>query len=80
MHVECDAERVHFATALVLTKREAFSACEVCAEAERSLLRLGRPVEAAGIAALFELIEGRLVADGGYDFAGSNSSDKEFTQ
>jgi hypothetical protein len=73
-------DRVRFATAVVLTKREAFGACEACAEAERSLLRLRRPVEAAQVAALFELIEGRLVADGGYDLAGSNSSDNEFTQ
>jgi hypothetical protein len=56
-------DRVSFATAVVLTKREAFEACEVCAEAERALLRTGRAVEAGRIAALFELIEARLVAD-----------------
>ena len=75
-----EVTRVHFATAVVLTKREAFGACEACAEAERALLRLDRPVEAARVAALFELIEGRLVADGGYDFAGSKSRDSELTQ
>jgi hypothetical protein len=46
---------------IVLTKREAFEACEVCAEVERVLLRAGRGVEAARIAALFELFESRLV-------------------
>ena len=30
-------EQVSFSTAVVLTKREAFEACEVCAEAERAL-------------------------------------------
>jgi hypothetical protein len=56
-------ERVSFATAVVLTKREAFEACEVCADAERALLRTGRAFEAGRIAALFELIEARLVSD-----------------
>ncbi len=48
--------------AVVLTKREAFEACEACAEAERALLRTGRAEEAGRLAALFELIEGRLVS------------------
>jgi hypothetical protein len=52
---------VRFASAVVLTKRETFEACEVCAEAERSLLRAGRAVEAARVAALFELFENRLI-------------------
>jgi hypothetical protein len=56
-------ERVSFSTAVVLTKREAFDACEACAEAERALLRTGRAAEAGRLAALFELIEARLVAD-----------------
>jgi hypothetical protein len=54
---------VSFSTAVVLTKREAFDACEACAEAERALLRTGRAAEAGRLAALFELIEARLVAD-----------------
>jgi hypothetical protein len=54
---------VRFAPSVVLTKREAFEACEVCAEVERVLLRAGRVVEAARAAALFELVENRLVVD-----------------
>jgi hypothetical protein len=45
-----------------LTKREAFEACEVCAEAERALLRSGKQIEAHRLAALFELIEERLMS------------------
>jgi hypothetical protein len=56
-------ERVTFSTAVVLTKSEAFEACEACAEAERALLRTGRAAEAGRLAALFELIEARLVSD-----------------
>jgi hypothetical protein len=52
---------VRFAPAVILTKREAFEACEVCADVERALLRAGRVVEAARAAALFELFESRLV-------------------
>ena len=80
MTVDCHVPNVRFASAVVLTKREAFGACHACAEAERALLRVGLSVEAALVASLFELIEGRLVADGGYDFVGSNSSESEFTQ
>jgi hypothetical protein len=54
---------VRFAAAVVLSKREAFEACEVCADVERALLRSGRAVEAARVAALFELFEGRLIVD-----------------
>jgi hypothetical protein len=54
---------VRFASAVVLTKREVFEACEVCADVERALLRAGRAVEAARAAALFELFESRLVMD-----------------
>ena len=57
-----EGEQVSFASAVVFTKREAFEACEVCAEAERALLRTGRAVEAGRLAALFELIEARLVS------------------
>lgn len=53
--------KVRFASVLVLSKREAFELCEACAEAERALLRCGKATEAARIAAIFELAEGRLV-------------------
>jgi len=54
---------VRFASSIVLTKREAFEACQVCAEVERALLRTGRVVEAARAASLFEYFENRLVVD-----------------
>jgi len=54
---------IRFAAAVVLTKREAFDACEACAEVERALLRCGRTSEAVRAAALFELLESRLVLD-----------------
>jgi hypothetical protein len=54
---------VRFASSIVLTKREAFEACQVCAEVERALLRTGRVVEAARAASLFEFFENRLVVD-----------------
>jgi hypothetical protein len=54
---------VRFVPAIVLTKREAFELCEICAEAERALLRAGRAVEAARIAGVFELLESRLVVE-----------------
>lgn len=53
--------KARFAQVLVLSKREAFELCEACADAERALLRAGRPVEAARMASTFELVEGRLV-------------------
>jgi len=52
---------VRFATVLVLSKRDAFELCEACADAERALLRTGHAAEAARMAALFELVEGRLI-------------------
>jgi hypothetical protein len=55
---------VRFASALVLSKREAFELCEACAEAERALLRCGRAIEAARMAAIFEMVEARLVLAG----------------
>ena len=54
----------HFAAAIVLSKREAFEACEAIADSERVLLRSGNASQAARLAALFELVEGRLVIDG----------------
>jgi hypothetical protein len=65
-----DPERsatARFASAIVFTKREAFALCEVIAEAERLLLREGMAAEAARLASLFELVEGRLVNDGPLD-------------
>jgi hypothetical protein len=56
---------VRFAPALVLTKREAFEMCEACADAERALLRCGKPTEAARMAAVFEMLEAKLVTDPG---------------
>ncbi len=52
---------VKFARTVLLTKREAFEVCEVCAGAERALARAGLAVDAARMAEIFELIEGRLV-------------------
>jgi len=54
---------VRFAPAVLLTKREAFEVCEACAEGERALLRSGRPAEAGRLAALFELIEEKLISE-----------------
>jgi len=53
-----------FASAIVLTKREAFEACEAIADSERVLLRSGNASQAARLAALFELVESRLIVDG----------------
>jgi hypothetical protein len=52
--------QVRFARAVVLTKNEAFDACSTLADAERVLLRGRCVVEAARLAALFELVECRL--------------------
>jgi len=95
-HDNTGTRHSHFADAVVLTKREVFDALEACAQAERALLRCGRAIEAADIAAFFELLEDRVLLDpvpgvyaGGAaeavssDFSslsGSNSSDREFTQ
>lgn len=74
-----------FASAVVLAKREVFDALEACAVAERALLRSGRPVEAAALASLFEMLEDRVILDpmpGDYvgGVSGSNSSERELTQ
>jgi hypothetical protein len=53
-----------FAPAIILTKREAFEVCEAIADSERLLLRSGNVSQAARLAALFELVEGRLAVDG----------------
>lgn len=57
------ASAASFVAAVVLTKREAFDVCEALAESERTLLRSGHAGPAARLAALFEMIESRLVAD-----------------
>jgi hypothetical protein len=75
-----------FASAVVLVKREVFDALEACALAERALLRSGRPVEAAALGSLFEMLEDRLILDpmpGNYyveGVSGSNSNERELTQ
>ena len=77
---------VRFSPAVVLTKHEAFDACEACAEAERALLRAGREGEAGRIADLFALLEGRMMVGPPPTglpqsvLSGSNSSDSELTQ
>ena len=54
------------APVVVLGKYEAFACCEALAAAESALLRCGHPVEAASLATVFEMVEGRLVlASGG---------------
>ncbi len=72
-----------------LTKREAFSACQALADADRFLLRSGQKEEAAALGDLFELLEDRLSAGwrpscpdpkGAQPASGSNSSESEFTQ
>ena len=46
-----------------LTKGEVFSACQALADADRCLVRAGRPREAGALGDLFELLEARMVAD-----------------
>jgi len=57
-----DGVQVRFTASVVLSKREAFEACEICAEAERALIRTGRGAEARRLADLFALIEARLLS------------------
>ncbi|HEX3947922.1 MAG TPA: hypothetical protein VHW47_09455 [Acidimicrobiales bacterium] len=54
------AEPVHFRTTVDCPKEEIFEVCAALALAEVVLARLGRPVEAARMAAVFDLVEGRL--------------------
>jgi hypothetical protein len=53
---------VHFGSSIRLTKREAFDACQALADADRFLLRAGRPAEASALGDLFELFEERLTS------------------
>jgi hypothetical protein len=57
------ADPVHFGSSIRLTKREAFDACQVLADADRFLLRAGRNVEASALGDLFELFEERLTSE-----------------
>jgi len=88
--------RLRFGPSVVLSKDEAFGACQTLADAGNHLLRSGRSVEADALAGLFALLEERLSAarhdpapPGCVDPAagrwvqssrGSNSSESEFTQ
>lgn len=58
--------RMGFAPSVLLTKAEAFSACQALADADRLLLRAGLASEANALGDLFELLEQRLVADAEY--------------
>ncbi len=80
---------VRFSESVLLTKREAFDACQALADADRFLLRAGQKEEAGALGDLFELLEERLTTAGpGPEPAsacpqprsGSNSSDNELTQ
>jgi len=71
---------VRFSPAIVLTKVEAFEACEVCAEAERALLRSGQVREADRLAELFTFFEACLTAQSDGEPSGSKSRDSELTQ
>jgi hypothetical protein len=61
-HPQQSLHAVRFAPSVVLSKRQIFEVCEVCADAERALLRTGRKAEAARAAALFELLESLLMS------------------
>ncbi len=53
---------IRFGTRVVLTKEEAFGACQVLADAGAALVRTGGTVEADLLGSLFCLLEERLVA------------------
>ncbi len=55
---------VSFSPTVVLTKAEAFDACQVLADAGGRLLRVGCAEEAATLAGIFELLERRLTDRG----------------
>jgi hypothetical protein len=52
---------VRISPQVVLTKEEAFVACQTLADAGRALVRSGGSVEADGLCSLFGLLEERLV-------------------
>ena len=53
---------VRFGTRVVLTKEEAFGACQALADAGAALVRTGGTAEADVLGSLFALLEERLVA------------------
>jgi hypothetical protein len=53
---------VRFGARVVLSKEEAFGACQALADANRILVRSGGLVEADSLGSLFDLLEERLVA------------------
>ena len=53
---------VHFGVRVVLSKEEAFGACQALADAGRLLVRAGGHEEADSLGSLFELLEERLVS------------------
>jgi hypothetical protein len=55
-------DRIRFAPSVLLTKAEAFGACQALADADRQLLRSGRISEATALGDLFELLEQRLAS------------------
>ena len=56
------ARPVHFGGRVVLSKEEAFTACQALADAGRLLVRSGGLDEADSLGTLFDLLEERLVA------------------
>ncbi len=77
------------AGAVVLTKHEAFAACELLAAGERVLVGAGRSDDARPLGLLFDLIEDRLmqrdrsmapVPAAGYSPSGSNCKASELMQ
>jgi len=52
---------VHFGVRVILSKEEAFTACQALADAGRMLVRSGGLDEADSLGTLFDLLEERLV-------------------
>jgi hypothetical protein len=57
----CDARATHFAPQVHFLKDEVFDICGALALGESLFNRLGRPNEAAYLATIFDVVEGRLV-------------------
>jgi hypothetical protein len=53
---------IHFGVRVILSKDEAFGACQALADAGRVLVRSGGVDEADSLGSLFDLLEERLVA------------------
>ena len=53
---------MHFGVRVILSKDEAFGACQTLADAGRVLVRTGSAEEADSVGSLFELLEERMVA------------------